>query len=287
MTMELVTVTPDLAKIWLEGNVANRRIKESQIDRLARDMKLARWIVNGDAIKFSENDRLEDGQHRLLACMQSDAPFETWVAHNCPPRTQESLAGAVPRSFTDQLQMRGYHDPHRIAGVTRTAASIEVAGRYDPKDRRLTSIFDLSDAFHNNQEEILSAVRFTVGHYLADVSDRRPPPTMIASCLFMFRRHNAKVGDWFVEHLYSQASVGLREPVYLLRRRFSPRDKLVRLDYRLKWALIIKAYNFTVEGNEIGRLAWRSAGPVKEDFPQVGDVHGNGDEYDGAPTLEE
>ena len=287
MTMEVVTVTPAIAKTWLAENVMNRRIKESQIDRLARDMKLGRWILNGEAIKFGLDGRLDDGQHRLLACMQSGASFETYVARNCPARTQESLAGLIPRSFTDELTMRGYHDPHRIAGVTRTVAAVMVTGRYDPKDRRLSSVFDLHDAFHDEQENILSAVRFTVGHYLSDALDRRPPPTMVASCLWLFRRHDAKVGDWFVEHLYSGANVGQKEPVYLCRRRFAPRDRGMRLDYRLKWALIIKAYNFTLAGNEIGRLAWRSAGPGKEEFPQVGDEPVEVDGYDGAPGLDE
>ena len=74
------TITPDIANRWLETfNTNNRSIRDSHVDLLAHDMAVGHWKENGDAICFSKDGRLIDGQHRLWACVQSGAQFTSLV----------------------------------------------------------------------------------------------------------------------------------------------------------------------------------------------------------------
>lgn len=79
MKSQVMTITPQIAKEWLQRNMVNRRISESRVNQYATDMRLNSWQLNYEAIKFSKNGKLIDGQHRLMACAKANVPFVTYV----------------------------------------------------------------------------------------------------------------------------------------------------------------------------------------------------------------
>lgn len=66
MTMEIVKITPDMAEKWLGRNPRNRHVRQRDVVRYAQSMLAGEWLVTGEAIKFSFDGNLIDGQHRLL-----------------------------------------------------------------------------------------------------------------------------------------------------------------------------------------------------------------------------
>ena len=71
ITAKVETITPDIAKTMLGENVNNRRISHDNVNMFAREMRNGEWRFNGEAIKFSKDGRLLDGQHRLLAARRA------------------------------------------------------------------------------------------------------------------------------------------------------------------------------------------------------------------------
>lgn len=88
ITAKVETITPDIAKTMLGENVNNRRISHDNVNMFAREMRNGEWRFNGEAIKFSKDGRLLDGQHRLLAVIAADKPLTTLVIRGLEDETQ-------------------------------------------------------------------------------------------------------------------------------------------------------------------------------------------------------
>lgn len=116
---ELITITPDMAAQWLEMNTRNRKPRSGVIEKYARDMKSGRWQVTGDAIRFDSDANLIDGQHRLMACVKSGAPFSTLVIYGLQPDTQDVLDQGATRRAEDVLSLKGWQNVTGLAATAR------------------------------------------------------------------------------------------------------------------------------------------------------------------------
>ena len=105
MKIERIVITPDMAKVWLDKNVKNRKLQRHTTSKYARDMLAGAWQVTGDAIRFDVHSNLLDGQHRLKACIEAGVPFETFVIYGLPTQTQDVMDIGKIRSATDTLAL--------------------------------------------------------------------------------------------------------------------------------------------------------------------------------------
>lgn len=119
LSIELVTITPHTAKAMLDKNQNNRHPQKRYIAQFARDMKSKDWRVTGDPIKFDTAGNLIDGQHRLMACIESGANFETYIAYGLDPETKDVVDTGKSRSGRDVLQMHGVPNSAHTATTLR------------------------------------------------------------------------------------------------------------------------------------------------------------------------
>ena len=82
MYAEVVTVTPEIADMWLKLNKVNRGIRKNRVDVYAEQMKKGEWQLNGQGISFGTDGSLIDGQHRLNAVIKAGVPVRMLVIHN-------------------------------------------------------------------------------------------------------------------------------------------------------------------------------------------------------------
>lgn len=79
-TSAVVTITPKMASEWLETrNSCNRRISNKHVKMLSRAMTQGRWRLTHQGIAFDERGMLIDGQHRLLASVDSNVAVQILV----------------------------------------------------------------------------------------------------------------------------------------------------------------------------------------------------------------
>ena len=289
MNIEKKKITPKMAHEFLRMNWSNRTVRNEHTDRIATDIREGRWQLNGESIKFDDDGHLIDGQHRLLAIIEADKAAETYIVTGAPKSTQRTLGGVIARTFSDELTMRGVPYASVCAGAAKTAAIYDRFNFWEPKHVRQISVTDQADAFDRHEDAILAAAKFVTRLYGQNKGGGfLPTQTMMAGQLVWMRRHDMKTADWFVERAYTGVALAHDEPVHLLRRMFNPRDVRRRMGFNLRNAVTIKAFNYTCEGRKIGRLQWRSAGPMVEDFPRIG-VYDSGEDAveDDASTLDE
>lgn len=119
MKTSTVTITPDKARALLERNTLNRRANRRNVARYANDMRAGRWRLNGEAVKLSTNGRLLDGQHRLMACIEADTPFDTLLVEGLEPEAQMTMDQGVKRTIGNQFRLMGITHYTTKAAVLR------------------------------------------------------------------------------------------------------------------------------------------------------------------------
>ena len=101
MEIKTMTVTPALARDWLKLNKENRALRPNYIQKLAESMKRGEWTLTHQPIAMGDG-RLLDGQHRLLAFLESGLPkLQMSVAIGVPAQTFDVIDVGINRSHAD------------------------------------------------------------------------------------------------------------------------------------------------------------------------------------------
>lgn len=118
-----VEMTPDIAKELLAINTNNRRIKKERILAYGRSMSRGQWQFTGDAIRVAQKDTGEhiivDGQHRLLACVEANVPFETMLFTNLDYSVFSVIDRGVCRTNGDLLSVSGVANGTTVGALVR------------------------------------------------------------------------------------------------------------------------------------------------------------------------
>jgi hypothetical protein len=116
---ELVTISPQLARQWLDQNHNNRKLKKRFVATLAGDIASGNWRITGDSIKFGPDGSLLDGQHRLAACIAADKPITSLVIYGVPPDAKVVMDTGKARSPSDVLAMNGHKNTNALTTAYR------------------------------------------------------------------------------------------------------------------------------------------------------------------------
>lgn len=120
-------ITPLDAHKFLNNNHSNRPLDIRRVARYAREMRLGRWMVNGDTIKICSDGTLLDGQHRLEAITRSDTTIEYLVVRDLPKEIFATLDAGKNRSGGDVLSIQGHLYTTHLASAARTVFSLETS----------------------------------------------------------------------------------------------------------------------------------------------------------------
>jgi hypothetical protein len=105
---ETMLVTPDMARVWLQKNKLNRTVNKKRVTLYAEEMKHGRWFLHHQGIAFYEDGTFADGQHRLLAIIESGCSVPMTVTRGLS--TESGL-------MIDAHQQRKVHQAIKICGM--------------------------------------------------------------------------------------------------------------------------------------------------------------------------
>lgn len=120
MKVKIMLVTPEQAKLWLDGaNHGNRPHRGWWSAALAQVMKRGGYIQTHQGIAFTEDGRLLDGQHRLWAIVISGCAQEMAVFTGVDDRAFQVIDCGIKRTMADLTGLS-----KKTAEVCRVAATI-------------------------------------------------------------------------------------------------------------------------------------------------------------------
>lgn len=125
-------VGPDQAKEYLQRNVNNRKVDKNRVNQYARDMQAGKF-TDGSPVMFFVDGCIADGQHRLMAVVQSGATVVLTVIRNLDPMSRLNHNIGKPQNATANLMMASQSSEVYGVGTTqatafvRTLIEIEIA----------------------------------------------------------------------------------------------------------------------------------------------------------------
>lgn len=265
-------ITPEDAAMLLQTNVNNRKLSRRRVEMYANDIKRGMWKLTGDTIKLAKNPktgevRLIDGQHRLHAIVSAGMPMQTVVATGLNEDAFSVIDRGKTRTYNDVLGMSNIKNSNTVASVLRPIIAIEAGLNPYGNGMELVTPEDVVQYAQENDEMVQWAVNRSFK------MRERVSGSGTAWAMFMYllaQRHGIKMAEAFTESVLS--GVGYREgdPRAALRnwvlRNFQKYKGTSRGAYDM-CAMMIRAYNYTVEGTKIVQM--RSADNSGDNWPTI------------------
>ena len=273
LTTSIETITPEIAAEWLEKYNKNnfRELRPHHVRKLAKQMQMGMWYVNGEAITFRPNGTLQDGQHRLHAVVYSGTTIKSLVARNVPD--DRGIDVGMGRTGQDYIRGRGFEN-RACSPLIKYAVCLHeywIGVRQSLFAVRAENITPPMVEYYADQ---LGVDRVMWAASLYDRVKRSYHGHSVCATLMLCASNNRAAAHAFVEQIADGVNLRTDDPAYILRERFGPARRLysrstaaaaaarggiiidgVRID-RIGWTCyFVQAWNKFVKGEPLGRMS--------------------------------
>lgn len=247
---QVQTITPALAQVWMARNTHNRPMSDFVVKKYAKYMTDGQWRLNGEPIIFAKDGSLMSGQHRLQACINSGASFQSVVITGVDRNTFATLDTHRRRTAGDVLSIDGVKNSLRVAAAARAYVRMK-HGSWTSRNYTNEQYADFVakhpsvakwGAMKRKQDKAFKAYVFGA---LAAVEDI----------------YGAEIAQSIYDKLVEGVGVVKGDAEQALRNRLT----LDKLSEEEGLALTIKAFNFSLEGRTVQRLLYKDT----EAFPEL------------------
>lgn len=219
---ELKLITPAMAEVILTQNHDNRNIKPVKLAQMVRDMAAGRWRVNGEPIIIATTGELNDGQHRLMAIIQSQTALQMLFVFGVERETRTTVDQGATRGVHDYIQMDGLKNSTTLASITRWVMAYDAnAGKVLGRPHDLSPSEVLERAL--NDKTLQTSAKWADDH--KSPMKRFCSPTVIGVCHNILLKKNATEGIAFMEQLCSGENLKRGEPIFKARERLLDTDR--------------------------------------------------------------
>lgn len=262
MDFSRVTITPEMAEGLLAKNTNNRHVSEYSVGKLVAAMTNGEWVFNGDAIRVADNGQLLDGQHRLIACIESGVPFETMVISGLPASVFTTIDTGRSRTAGDALSMMGMKYANHTAAAVRWHFALT-----ENKVQQM---------IHVSNDQVVEFVKKhpEICDYVAYASAKKImlPWSLVAAFMMKAVLIDEEATFNFIDDFASGAGLEIGDPVLVLRGKLIAQASLkqkIKLDDKL--AMLINAWNArrTKSGRKLVKGMVKSPLTGKVNFPPI------------------
>lgn len=259
LELSVEEITPVIAADWLTQNTHNRKLSDKLVSTYAETMAEGEWRLNGEPIIFDKNGRLQSGQHRLMAVIESNTTITSVVVRGAEPESIYSLESGRRRRMTDVLTLMGETD------VANIASTLSWTWRWenDLMDRSgetpvHTHLIRLLSKNPELREEISQGRRVT--------SALGWSAGLMTALYHQLYKIDSDDCVTFWDHIVTGENLNNDHPAFVFRR-WSNRAKLSdrRPTMPTVAAVTIKAWNAYREHRTVRNLSWRP----EETFPEA------------------
>lgn len=257
-------IEPAQAEAWLGLNKRNRNARKAYVSALADVIRRGEWKLNGDAIRFSKDGDLLDGQHRLRAIVEAGIPVRSVVVAGLDPEAQDTMDRGTKRSIGDIFTIHGITEGKTMAAAsswlhrldTGTASKFE-GGGHGVSPAQALAVYERNRGLHDSSR---------AGRLMAD-SGLRLNPSAAVALHYLFSKIDRVDADRFFDALARGTGLEAGDPILALRNALirNASQRFRQPPHRLV-AWTIKAWNLWRAGrpaHTTAALVWR----VTEEFP--------------------
>lgn len=108
-----VEITPEAARRYRDitikaaedGTILQRNVNKKHVEKLVREIRAGRWTDNADAMSFTSDGIILNGNHRLEAIAQSGCTVSSLAIFDAPMVIRENADKQLARTTAQQLNM--------------------------------------------------------------------------------------------------------------------------------------------------------------------------------------
>lgn len=254
--MALITITPEDAVELLKLNTHNRRLSKVTVAKYASDMRSGLWHnMTKDVISIDTLGRLQDGQHRLAAVVESGVSIRTWMLWGANPDDFKVLDQGRIRSSSDALHMEGVTSSNNSAAVARYVLSMKLMPHL---------VWNGSNNLTKTQvTEFALAHRDLIAEAVGIGTRVRPaliPVSAFGAVAFLAleEAHGTDQFESFIQQCAQGEMLASDSAALALRKWAARRGRISGGDGQQKAvAIVTKAWNAFVRGVPVHKLSWR------------------------------
>jgi hypothetical protein len=267
VTLDGVEVTPEIAQLLIAFNFCNRPKNWNKIDIYANDIKHGRWIRNGTSICFTKNNgksdagRLQDGQKRLLACIQSKKPFITNITFGLEPEAFDTHDAGEPRRMAHIFDVMGKKNTACLASAIKMVNDYFDGTLLTRRPYANNEAKSLFRRYAKIEESI------NPGRLLKKITI----PSVAVAMHYLFSKVDPVATTILFEQLWTGVGLELNSPAHTLRETLTTSAKAgeKKLKPYAVAALFIKAFNAMQEKKKVRKIVWIGSGEQAEPFPEI------------------
>jgi hypothetical protein len=144
-------VGPEEASSYLEASAPNRSIRPQAVRNMTLAMVAGNFQDRGDPIRFDKNGFLVDGQHRLMAIVESGIPQRLLVIRGLDPEMIQFIdQDRSARTPADSLRLLGAPNVNALAGALTLTLKKERGIKLTQSFK--AALLDLLDLYASNRE---------------------------------------------------------------------------------------------------------------------------------------
>jgi hypothetical protein len=263
LSVKIELITPGTAEAWLGKNKNFRPERFSYYSRMVHDMKSGAWDLNGETIKLDEKGNLRDGQHRLMACVESAKPFWSVVVYGV--RSDLNVDSGLTRKLGDWLGHHGVdHYTMPLAAALRVLFCMRNFARIRIQVSERGTLNELVELWEKEKglyEFVVMAYSTTRGLMPASIG---------AGLFYLMNEKDPERLQSFVQALSGKDVVATDDPPAMLHKRLlENRSRKTKLNHNQIAALTIIAWNHWRLDQKIKVLKWTEAGRGAQGFPEI------------------
>jgi hypothetical protein len=257
-------VTPAYARQLLERNTHNRNVRSRHVLAMADDMRRGEFDDNGETVKIAVDGTIIDGQHRLLAIIESGVAQRMLIVSGLPMMAQETIDVGAKRTFGDVLLLRKEKNTAVLAATVRRLTLWNRGHRGPGLNSGTTTVKEMLTTL-DRYPEVRDSARFA-----NTLRAKFPvPAATIGLAHFLFSHLDQQDCDYFFAKLAEGSRLEPNDPIHVLRRTiFESNTGRHRLNDAVCTAYVIKAWNAFREGRPITLLRFKSGGVTPDKFPE-------------------
>lgn len=264
----LEVITPEKAEKYLALNRKNRKKNESVLSMYKRDMENNRWKITGETIKFLKDGSLCDGQNRLIGCIRSGVPFETFVIRGISLEAMKAIDAGKSRSVKDYFDFEGIQYSTEITSGARKYLILSNGGITafntdgNGNTSRKLSVSEVYKEYESHKELYSDASRFS--SFIYNKSNLLTKAMIVALIRHLVGDKNhseERVKNFFLQFADEKPACS---PVRLLRKKLmeDKDNKVKRLSGYVRRVYITKAWNAYAAGKELRQITYN---PVQDE----------------------
>lgn len=266
---EVVTITAEKAKTLLANNTNNRDVKPAGVAQIKTALQRGEWKLNGEAIKIAEDGTILDGQHRLIACMETGIAFQTLLVTGLSNDTQDTMDTGIVRTVGDVLKLNGYTNS---VGLAASTLAIIRAEQYSI---RAATVSSGGSAYPVTRRQVLDRVKAEptledVSRYGKKFSKIGIQGRLASLLWYEFSKINSADAEYFFEKLLTGEALDRGNPILTVRNiliALKNNEKGTRNQTHTA-GLVIKAWNKFRDGEDALRISYTAGGANPDSFPE-------------------